>query len=152
MCIIEVTLHCDHWHPFMDYMHPDNEELFLQDNASCHQAQVARNWFEGHSRDFSLVVGLPCLSDIMSIIEYSWEVVERFICLHWHPSGNWKQLSRQSSSTSLQKCFLTPCGIDGTSSCYMYPLLEVLLQDNRYYDFCHVSVIFLKNILVMGDE
>ena len=48
----------DHVHPFMKTLFPDGCGLFQQDNASCHKAKMAQEWFEEHN-EFEVLTWLP---------------------------------------------------------------------------------------------
>lgn len=72
-------------------MYLNNDGLFQQDNAQCHQAKLAQNWFEEHSVDFQQMVG-PLHLPRINPIEHLWYVVERSIYMQESASPNIRNL------------------------------------------------------------
>ena len=54
----------DHIHPFMEMVFPDVCGLFQQDNALCHKAKMAQEWFKEHNSTFEVLTCPPNSQDL----------------------------------------------------------------------------------------
>lgn len=73
-----VQLLTDHLQPFMDFMYPNNDGIFMDDNAPCHRARTVRDWFEEHSGQFQRMIWPPRSPD-MNPIEHLWDIIEKSV-------------------------------------------------------------------------
>ena len=68
----------DQVHPVMLMIYPNGNGYFQQDNATCHTADIVKDWFAEHDRDFTLLPWPPQSPDL-NPIEHLWDEVERVI-------------------------------------------------------------------------
>ena len=54
----------DKVHPFMAMVFPNGSGLFQKDKASCHTAQIVREWFEKHVETFKVLPWHPNSPDL----------------------------------------------------------------------------------------
>lgn len=101
-----VELLGDHLHPFMDFMYPNTDGVFMDDNAPCHRARTVRDWFEEHSGDFQRMVW-PSRSPDMNPIEHVWDIIERMVRAQTAPPSTLSQLW-----TSIQTAWLNIPAVD----------------------------------------
>ncbi|GBL75452.1 hypothetical protein AVEN_194631-1 [Araneus ventricosus] len=62
-----VELLGDHLQTFMDFMYPDNEGIFQDDNTPYHWAKIICNLFKEHSGQFQQMIWPPRSSGMNSI-------------------------------------------------------------------------------------
>lgn len=65
----------DHLQQFTDFMYPNNDEIFMDDNALCHRTTVVCDWFEELSRQFERMIW-PRRSPNMNPIERLWLIID----------------------------------------------------------------------------
>ncbi|GFU71880.1 transposase domain containing protein [Trichonephila clavipes] len=54
-------------HPYMASDSPVGNEMFQQDNASCHKAKIVLEWFQEHDAEFQLMSWTPNSPDLNEI-------------------------------------------------------------------------------------
>ncbi|XP_054724724.1 cytochrome P450 4c3-like [Uloborus diversus] len=108
----------DHLQPFMDFTYPNNDGIFMDDNAPCHRSTTVRDWFEEHSGQFQRMIWPPRPPD-MNPIEHLWDIIERSVRAQ-NPAPStlsqlMERLERQHGSIFLQKTsnnLLSPCHVE----------------------------------------
>lgn len=73
-----VQLLRDHLQPFMDFMYPYNDGIFMDDKEPCHRATTVRDWFKEHSGQFQRMIWPPRSPD-MNPIKHLWDIIERLV-------------------------------------------------------------------------
>ncbi|GBN47885.1 hypothetical protein AVEN_39367-1 [Araneus ventricosus] len=66
----------DQLHPYMAVVFPTGNEIFQQDNASCHKARIVLEWFEEHTDEFHLMSWPPNSPDL-NPMENIWDIMEK---------------------------------------------------------------------------
>ncbi|GFS78614.1 transposable element Tcb2 transposase [Trichonephila clavipes] len=80
-----------HLHPLILFCYPHGNGVFQQDNCASHNSQLATEWLDEGSSDFS-VINWPPRSPDLNPIKYLWKILEQGVKGHHTSSTNLTEL------------------------------------------------------------
>lgn len=87
-----VTILADHVHPMVQYLFPNGDGMFQDDNAPIHTSRIVQDWFYEHEGDLSHLPWPPQSPDL-NIIEPVWSVLEKKVRDRYPPPSSLPELA-----------------------------------------------------------